>query len=467
MKKRFACMMTTFVAALGAAHAADSPVAKILHQFDGADLSSPSSNLVQLPDGSFVGMTSAPINTTADAGTVFLMTPSLRVRTLVTFPADGSVCAGSGSLMQASDGNFYGTCSAGGLLRLGSIFRLDKSDHLTVLHTFDDADGSSPTGPLAEGIDGALYGVTQLGSRNVAGTLFKVTMDGTFTTLMALDSESGPSYPAGGLTLGPDGNLHGVYSIDSEQGFPEPGGELQIDTAGNVTFPGNFQQSPWSGAPVIDDSGTLYEVGQAGADEAFHQQLQALASGTSLSDEVMPLPLYNGSDFVNYIGSLIQASDGNFYMNATSAIQDPVTPFVEIRLDPTTRGTNFFALDSYGEWPNLAPLQSADGKLYIANAGGGKYSLGDLMTLSYGLPAPAPRILALSPTSASVGDEITVWGASFVGSTAVSVNGVSAQFTVTASGFLRFAVPLGATSGPISVSNAGGTSVSAATLTVQ
>jgi uncharacterized repeat protein (TIGR03803 family) len=464
--KRFVCLTAMILAAHGVAEAANSPVARILHQFDGADLSSPSSNLLQLPDGSFVGMTSAPINTTADAGTVFLMSPILRVRTLLAFPADGSVCAGAGSLMQASDGNIYGTCSAGGLLRMGTIFRLDASDHVTVLHTFDGSDGQSPTGPLAEGIDGALYGATQLGRSN-AGTLFKITLDGTFTTLMQLSSESGPSYPAGGLTLGLDGNLHGVYSIYFEQGFPAPGGDLQIDTAGSVTFPGYFQQSPWSGAPVIDDSGALYEVGQAGGESAFNQQLQALAPGESASDAIMRLPLYNGSDFVNYVGDLIRASDGNFYMNATSAIQDPVTPFVEIRLDPTSHSTSFFALDNYGESPMLAPLQASDGKLYIANGGGGKYFLGNLMTLNYGLPAPAPRILALSPASGAVGDEITLWGASFVGSTAVSVNGVSAQFTVTASGFLRFAVPAGATSGPISVTNAGGTSVSPANLTVQ
>ncbi len=85
----------------GAADAAEStaatrPAVKILHEFNGADKSSGQSNLVQLPDGEFLGMTLAAVNTASDAGTIYELKSHGEVETLATFAADGSQCAGYG-----------------------------------------------------------------------------------------------------------------------------------------------------------------------------------------------------------------------------------------------------------------------------------------------------------------------------------------------------------------------------------
>jgi hypothetical protein len=55
----------------------------------------------------------------------------------------------------------------------------------------------------------------------------------------------------------------------------------------------------------------------------------------------------------------------------------------------------------------------------------------------------------------------------FVGTTAVAVNGTAAKFKVLSANFIRVTVPARASSGKISVTNAGGTGTSAKAFTVQ
>ncbi|MEO8660733.1 MAG: hypothetical protein ABI693_19845 [Bryobacteraceae bacterium] len=83
------------------------------------------------------------------------------------------------------------------------------------------------------------------------------------------------------------------------------------------------------------------------------------------------------------------------------------------------------------------------------------------------LPKPAPSIIDFYPASGSVGDSITLLGSYFVGSTDVSINGHSVSFTVKGSGAVQFVVPPDAISGPVSISNQGGSAVSAQSLVIQ
>jgi hypothetical protein len=71
-----------------------------------------------------------------------------------------------------------------------------------------------------------------------------------------------------------------------------------------------------------------------------------------------------------------------------------------------------------------------------------------------------PDVQFFNPLQGSVGDPVTISGAGFLGTTDVQFNGVSATFTVVDSGTITTNVPAGATSGKISVTNAGGTSKS-------
>jgi uncharacterized repeat protein (TIGR03803 family) len=60
--------------------------------------------------------------------------------------------------------NLYGTTFSGGQYNYGTVFKLDASNNLTVLHEFsgkeNDNDGAGPQAGLVMDSDGNLYGTT-------------------------------------------------------------------------------------------------------------------------------------------------------------------------------------------------------------------------------------------------------------------------------------------------------------------
>jgi hypothetical protein len=82
------------------------------------------------------------------------------------------------------------------------------------------------------------------------------------------------------------------------------------------------------------------------------------------------------------------------------------------------------------------------------------------------LGAPPPRIDAFTPTSGPVGTGVTISGAGFTAATSVRFNGTEAAFTVAADNTISTTVPLGATTGPVSVATSGGIATSTSPFTV-
>ncbi len=71
-------------------------------------------------------------------------------------------------LIQASDGNFYGTTEYGGISNVGTVFKITSSGSLTVLYQFKGGpanDGEFPEAGLVQGSDGNFYGTTYEGGR--------------------------------------------------------------------------------------------------------------------------------------------------------------------------------------------------------------------------------------------------------------------------------------------------------------
>jgi uncharacterized repeat protein (TIGR03803 family) len=164
-----------------------------LHSFDNTDGSVPVGRLVQGTDGNFYGTTNqggangacSDGSVGSRCGTVFKITPGGTLTTLSRFdnyPTDGvSPVAG---LIQATDGNFYGTTYAGGANGYGTVLQMTPSGTLTTLHSFDNADGRNPTA-LIRDTSGTLYGTTASGASvigkyhrcsGVCGTVFSVSV---------------------------------------------------------------------------------------------------------------------------------------------------------------------------------------------------------------------------------------------------------------------------------------------------
>jgi uncharacterized repeat protein (TIGR03803 family) len=138
--------------------------------------------LVQAPNGDFYGTTTLGGTAQHASGTVFKITPGGALTTLHSFCLrrscpDGQYPQG-GQLLLASDGNFYGTTFEGGASDdgYGTVFKITPGGTLTTLHDFAGADGQNPFGALVQDTNGDLYGTTTGGGSNGGGTLFSLSV---------------------------------------------------------------------------------------------------------------------------------------------------------------------------------------------------------------------------------------------------------------------------------------------------
>jgi len=67
-------------------------------------------------------------------------------------------------MRSAADGSLHGTTRDGGSSGPGTVFRLDAAGTLTTLHSFNGVtDGAAPWAPLVQAADGIFYGTTSAG----------------------------------------------------------------------------------------------------------------------------------------------------------------------------------------------------------------------------------------------------------------------------------------------------------------
>jgi uncharacterized repeat protein (TIGR03803 family) len=121
------------------------------------------SGLIQGRDGNFYG--TAPNDGPANAGTVFKMTPAGQITVLHNFTGSEDGEAPYGGVVQATDGNFYGTTYGPGC---GTIFRISSAGSFATLYTLpnDGSMGCSPYSGLLQHTNGLLYGLTISGGTN-------------------------------------------------------------------------------------------------------------------------------------------------------------------------------------------------------------------------------------------------------------------------------------------------------------
>src|SRR5580765_5072168 len=81
---------------------------------------------------------------------------SLEVLHTFTGGADGA--NPSSGLVQARDGNFYGTTSAGGAAGFGTVFRITSDRIFETVHAFTPPEGTASSFGLVADADGSLYG---------------------------------------------------------------------------------------------------------------------------------------------------------------------------------------------------------------------------------------------------------------------------------------------------------------------
>jgi uncharacterized repeat protein (TIGR03803 family) len=169
-------------------------------------------SLIQASDGSFYGMTA--YGGASGSGTVFKYTPGVGETVLWTFGSGSDGKNPFGALLQASDGNFYATTSSGGASNQGTVLKITPAGTETVLYSFlgGSGDGSGPQGTLIQANDGVLYGTTVQGGSNSSGTLFSITMGGAESLLWSFGGGQDGRHPYGDLVQGSNGNFYGMTS---------------------------------------------------------------------------------------------------------------------------------------------------------------------------------------------------------------------------------------------------------------
>jgi uncharacterized repeat protein (TIGR03803 family) len=139
-----------------------------VHSFAVTDGAGPIGGLVYARNGDFYG-TTAGGGSTYD-GTAFEMTPEGTLTTLYNFCA-GDYCPDGvgpeGTLIQAANGDFFGTTVTGGVNLRGTVFEMTAAGKLTTLHSFAGPDGASPVAGLVQ-VGSTLYGTTLLGGGSSA-----------------------------------------------------------------------------------------------------------------------------------------------------------------------------------------------------------------------------------------------------------------------------------------------------------
>jgi uncharacterized repeat protein (TIGR03803 family) len=165
--------------------------------------------LVQAGDGNLYGALGGggPLRN----GTIFRITPAGGFSIVHAFTGSADGGFPSTGMILGADGSLYGTTDTGGALGRGTLFRMTLSGDLTVLHAFSGnaADAWLPTGLVQAG-DGNLYGTSFAGGLFDNGTLFRVTPAGAFTVLHMFSGGIDDGAGVRGLIQARDGNLYGT-----------------------------------------------------------------------------------------------------------------------------------------------------------------------------------------------------------------------------------------------------------------
>jgi uncharacterized repeat protein (TIGR03803 family) len=430
-----------------------------LAEFDGTNGSFPAFvSLIQGTDGNFYGTTMGGGTSKAcqgGCGTVFKVTPEGVLTAFVSFDStnDESPYAG---VFQASDGNFYGTTY--GDSGEGTLFQLTPAGEVTTL-----ANNLYSFGAPIEASDQSLYGASANGGANGDGGVFKISPSGTVSTIYSFGSYSYsnqvPYGPAGGLIQATDGNFYGTTKFGGTGGdlsscSADCGTVFQLTPAGKLTVIHNFCSASSCddgyypiGALLQASDGNLYGTTSAGGADGNGTVFRITPNG-----ELKTLHAFcsepNCSDGAGPYGPLIQATDGNLYGTTNNGGLYEDSYGTIYQL--TLSGVLTTIADfslRNGQNPEAGLLQSTNGMFYGVTFTGGDNGQGVVYSLDMGLGP----FIATNPTAGNVGIPVIILGNNLTSASRVTFNGEAAEFTVVSGTEIKAKVPSGATTGPVEV----------------
>jgi uncharacterized repeat protein (TIGR03803 family) len=320
-----------FCAATAIASPAQAVFTPLL-SFDGADGANPEAGLIQAFDGNFYGTTpyGGAYCGIGGCGTVFKVGVDGTLTTLHSFDmADGA--SPFQGLIQAADENFYGTTRSGGAYGYGTFFKITPAGKLSTLYSFKSA-ADTPYAALVRGSDGNFYGTTTSGGGSGCGTIFKITTNGTLNTMHIFDCTHG-SQPIAALIQASDGNFYGTTTSGGQNSAACPYG-----------------------------CGTIFGITPAGKLTTLHR--------------------FNATDGAVPNTPLVQAIDGNFYgRTLEGGANNGCSPYIGcgtvFKMTPAGELTTLYSFESSGGqstgnyYATAGLVQGTDGNFYGTTEFGG------------------------------------------------------------------------------------------------
>ncbi len=367
-----------------------------LLSFGGTNGASPYSGLVQGSDGNLYGTTYGG-GTNGGFGTVFRVSSSGQLTSLYSFGGGVDGAAPYGGLVQAADGQFYGTATSGGTNNQGTVFKWATNGAFAPVVLFNGTNGAKPNAVLVQDPTGNLLGTAAMGGSNFVGMVFQLSPGGGFTNLYSFGSQG--YYPYSALARGTDGNYYGT-TFEGGTGFNSSGTLFKLTAAGAF--------SPLYSFTGGDDGAAPYAGLTLGSDGSFYGV--TYFGGTNNAGTVFQWATNSGfKSLYSFKGetngahpqaTLIQGNDGALY---GTTVDGGAFTNVEVSgygtvFKVTTNGalTTLVSFDgTNGAAPHGALIQTLNGTFFGTTSGGGANSNGTIFSLSQP-PPPAIQSVILS-----------------------------------------------------------------------
>jgi len=424
------CFALTFLFA-NAAHAqTETSLYNFMNTTDGAASQAP---LILASDGNFYGTTSdggtGGDDGMSNEGTVFRITPAGVFTTIYRFCSVGSCTDGVepvAGLIEAADGNLYGTTFGGGAYGGGVIFKISAATGaFSVFYNFcklaSCADGAYLDDAIIQGSDGNFYGTTVTGGTKNLGVVFKLTPAGVLKVLYnfcSLANCTDGDEPTSGLVQGSDGNFYGATALFSSNGN---GTVFQITPAGVLTTLHNFCSSAnctdgqdGSSNLVQAGDGNFYGITSSGGSTGYGVafRISSAAQYSVIHNFCADPDCLDGRN----AGGLLLATDGNFYGTTLLGGAGGGEAGSGIAFQLSTSGA-FASIYSFcsaagcadGAEPADSLIQGSDGNFYGTTQGmlnGPAY--GNVFKLEPASTLAAPVQLSLNSSSIQLGSPVTL-----------------------------------------------------------
>jgi uncharacterized repeat protein (TIGR03803 family) len=417
-------------------------VLTVLHNFAAQGSTSdgciPYAPPIQASNGDFYGTTA--FCGANNYGTVYKLTLAGAYTLLYSFQGPPNDTVLPYGLIEGTDGDLWGVGN-GWIISGGGVFKITLAGKESLVYTFEPnadgafLDGEGPSANLIQGSNGDFYGTTEEGGSANQGTIFQLTAGGQETVLYSFPNQTDGAYPTLPLTQGPDGLLFGA-ATDCAGGGCSQAGLFDITTKGvykNVyLYPLVCSNCGQPEAPLLlSTNGTFYSTTEQGG--------IGVGSFYSLSNNYKP--------FISLVNVTSGKEGAQVGILGQGFSAKSVVEFGGIKATTIKPAGSTYILAT-------VPTGALTGDVTVTT---GSTVLSTLASFKI-----TPTYKSFAPPSGPVGTVVTFNGTGLTQTTKVTIDGISASFTVVSDSEITATVPTGAATGKIVVTTKGG-SVSSST----